>query len=342
MRQTIGALVSIIATVAISAAAQGQSAAEFYKNKQIRIIVGNPAGGDYDMGARTLARFMTRYLPGSPTMVVQNMPGASGIVTANHLYNVAPKDGSVFGSFSRNLPGQAALGRDTIKADPRLYGWIGGSSFPSRVCIVNATSPVKSFDDLFTTEVIVGSSGAGSGLSILPTVLNKVLGTKFRVIEGYRGSTDVVLAMERGEAQGICHTFSSFRNAHADLITEGKVRILLNSEESVFPFAPNVPSVHSYAKTEAQRQLMRFAFSSVEFGRPYVTPPGVPAERLAALRKGFADGLNDPELIAESDKLQLDMSFRPPEMLEKLVAQLYATPKDIIDQALEMMPAAGD
>lgn len=343
MTSNTGALAAgLMLAAAWAAPAVGQSAEEFYRGKQLRLVVGNPAGGDYDLGGRTLARFMGNHMPGNPTIVVQNMPGASTIVAANHLYNVAPKDGTVFGSFSRNLASQAVLGRDTIKADPRQYSWIGGSSLPSRVCVVNASSPAKTFDDLFKHEILMGGSGAGSSLSIVPAVLNKVLGTKFRVVEGYKGSTDAVLAMERGETQGICHTFSSFRNAHADLIRDGKVRILLHAEEAAFPYVDNVPSVYDYAKTEEQKQLMRFAFSSVEFGRPYVAPPGIPADRLAALRKAFKATLDDPELKAESEKLALDMTYRPPEDLQKLVGQLYATPKELLKQAQELMPSAGD
>jgi tripartite-type tricarboxylate transporter receptor subunit TctC len=303
------------------------------------MIIGNPPGGDYDLGGRTLARYLPKYLPGNPTIVVQNMPGASTIVAANYLYNVAPKDGTTFGSFSRNLAAQAVLGNDNVKADPRKYGWIGGSSLPSRVCVVNASAPVKTFADVFKHELIVGGSGAGSSLSIVPGVLNSVLGTKFKVVEGYKGSNDAVIAMERGETQGVCHTFSSFRNAHAELLRDGKVRILLHAEETAFPYAENVPSVYDYAKTEEQKQIMRFAFSSVEFGRPYVVPPGVPADRLAVLRKAFKDALNDPQLKAESEKQVLDMTYRPPEELEKLVAQLYAMPKDLIAQAQKLMPS---
>lgn len=320
--------------------AWSQSAEEFYKGKQLRLIIGNPAGGDYDLGGRTLARFMPAHLPGNPTIVVQNMPGASTIVAANHLYNVAVKDGTVFGSFSRNLASQAVLGRENIKADPRLFGWIGGSSLPSRVCVVNASSPVKTFGDVFNHEVIVGGSGAGSSLSIVPAVLNRVLGTKFRVVEGYKGSNDAVIAMERNETNGICHTFGSFQNAHAELIRDGKVRVILHAEEAAFTAIPNVPSVYDFAKTEEQKQLMRFAFSSVEFGRPYVFPPGVPADRLTAFRQAFKDSLNDPGLRAEAEKLSLDMTYRPPEDLVKLVSQLYETPKDLLKQAQELMPTA--
>jgi tripartite-type tricarboxylate transporter receptor subunit TctC len=331
---------ALLLTLLPGVSAAQETVEAFYKGRTITALIAGTPGGGFDLATRTMGEFLGKYLPGNPKIQAQNMPGGGGLVAANHLYNVAPKDGTVFGSFSRNFASQAVLGRDTIKADPRKYSWIGGSSLPSRVCVVNASSPAKTFDDVFKVEVIVGGSGAGSSLSIVPAVLNNVLGTKFRVVEGYKGSTDAVLAMERGETAGICHTFSSFRNAHADLLSEGKVRILLHAEEAAFPYASNVPSVYDYAKTEEQKQLMRFAFSSVEFGRPYVAPPGVPKDRVAALRKAFAATLADPELKAESEKLKLDMTFRPPEDLEKLVAQLYATPKDLLARAQELMPSA--
>jgi tripartite-type tricarboxylate transporter receptor subunit TctC len=322
--------------------ARSDAVSDFYQGKQVRLIIGNPPGGDYDLGGRLLARYMGRYIPGTPTIVVQNMPGASTIVAANYLYNVAPKDGMVFGSFSRNLASQGALGRETLKADPRKYGWIGASSLPARICAARASSPVKSISDLFTQELIVAGSGAGSSLSIVPTTLNRVLGTKFRVVEGYKGAADAIIALERGEVQGICHTFSLFRNTHAELIRDGKIRVLLHAEEATFPDMPEVPSVYAFAKTEEQKQMMRFIFSSVEFGRPYVAPPGVPADRLAALRSAFASAFKDRELLAEATKLKLDVTYRSPDELIGLVEKLYATPSGIIAQAQELMPTAGD
>jgi tripartite-type tricarboxylate transporter receptor subunit TctC len=340
MGYCVAAVTALIAFAATDA--HGDTVGAFYQGKQVRLIIGNPPGGDYDLGGRLLARYMSRYIPGTPTIVVQNMPGASTIVAANYLYNVAPKDGSVFGSFSRNVPSQGALGRENLKADPRKYGWIGASSLPARICAARASSSVRSIGDLFTQELIVAGSGAGSSLSIVPTTLNRVLGTKFRVVEGYKGAADAIIALERGEVQGICHTFSLFRNTHADLIKDGKIRVLLHAEEAAFPDMPEVPSVYAYAKSEEQKQMMRFIFSSVEFGRPYVAPPGIPAERLATLRSAFADAFKDPELLAEAAKLKLDVTYRSPDELMALVGKLYATPPAIIAQAQELMPAAGD
>ena len=321
--------------------AHAQSAEEFYRGKQIRLIIGNPAGGDYDLGGRLLAKYLGAHIPGSPSVVVQNMPGASTIAATNYLYNKAPRDGTVFGSFSRNIPTQAVLGQKNLEADPRRFTWIGGSSLPSRVCVAASSSPVKTAADLFERDLIVAGSGAGSSLSIVPTSLNKVLGTKFKVVEGYAGSSAGILALERGEVDGICHTYSLFRSSHASLIKEGKVRVLFHAEEAAFPDDPNVPSIFVHAKTDRQKQLLRFIFSSVEFGRPYVAPPEIPEDRAAALRKAFAAALKDPGLIAEAERAKMDMTYRSPDELMKLVQALYATPRELVAEAEEMMPEGG-
>jgi tripartite-type tricarboxylate transporter receptor subunit TctC len=336
------------AAVSVAAALLGlhlpalaQSPEEFYRGKQVRLIIGNPAGGDYDLGGRLLAKYLGAHIPGNPTVIVQNMPGASTIAATNHLYNKAPRDGTVFGSFSRNIPNQAVLGQKNLEADPRRFTWIGASALPSRVCVARAASPIKTIADLFDKELIVAGSGAGSSLSIVPTTLNKVLGTKFKVVEGYAGANAAILALERGEVDGICHTYSLFRTSHASLIKEGKVRVLLHAEEAAFPDDPSVPSAYTYAKTDRQKQLLRFLFSSVEFGRPYVAPPEIPADRAEALRKAFAAALKDPGLVAEAERAKMDMTYRSPDELVALVQALYATPRELVAEAEEMMPEGG-
>lgn len=321
--------------------AMGESLSEFYRGKSLRIIVGNAAGGDYDLGGRLLAKYLGAHMPGNPTVIVQNMPGAATITATNYLYNKAPRDGTVIGSFSRNIPSQAVLGQKNLEADPRKFGWIGGSSLPSRICAVAAENPVKVPSDLFTQELIVAGSGAGSSLSIVPTVLNNVLGMKFNVVEGYQGIGAAIIALERGEVDGICHTYSLFQTTHARLLKDGQLRLIMHVEEAPFADDPKVPSVYELAKTESQKQLLRFIFSSVEFGRPYVAPPGVPEERLAALREAFAAALSDPGLIEEAKKSSIDMTYRPPQELEKLVQALYATPPEVITEVGKIVPSGG-
>jgi tripartite-type tricarboxylate transporter receptor subunit TctC len=331
-------LTLVLVAACIAPPLRAQTAEDFYRGKTIKLIVGHPAGGDYDAGARLLARYLPGRIPGTPTIVVENMPAASSIAAANYLYAGAPKDGTVFGSFSRNLPSQAVLGDANIKADPRRYNWLGATSLPSRVCIARTDAPVKTVADLFTHELITAGSGPGSSLSIVPTVVNHVLGTKFKLVQGYQGTTDGILAVERGEVEGICNSLAQFAGRSA-LFSEGKVRFLFHAEEAPLGDHPDVPSIYDYAKQESQKQLMRFVFSSVEFGRPYVMPPDVPPARVAIMRKAFAEAVQDPALIAEAGKLKLDMTYRSPDALATLVTKLYETPKDMIDTVQKLVPA---
>jgi tripartite-type tricarboxylate transporter receptor subunit TctC len=334
-------IAAVCLTIGVSCSMYGrvsaQTPSEFYKNKQIRMIIGHSAGNDYDLAGRFLARYLAKHIPGEPTIIVQNMPAAASIAAANYLYAQAPRDGTVLGSFSRNVPSQARMGQANLEADPRRFNWLGATSLPARVCVRWVTAPVKTPADLFTQEFIVGGAGAGSSLSILPTVFNHVLGTKFRLILGYKGTTDTVLAMERGELQGACASYGQFR-VYENLIRDGKLTFLLRAEESPIPEIPEVPSIFDFAKTTEQRQLMRFIFSSTEFGRPYVFPPDVPRERVETMRKAFAETLQDPALLAEATRMKMDMSYRPPDDLERLVAGLYETPPDLIETVKKLVP----
>lgn len=311
---------------------------DFYKGKTLRVVVGHNVGNDYDVGTRLLTKYLSKHIPGHPAIVVQNMPQAAGIASANFLHGQAPRDGLVWGSFTRNYPNQAIMHVANVEGDPRQLNWLGATSFPSRVCIVSATAKVKTASDLFKHELIVGGGpGVSSSNSILPTVFNRILGTKFRVITGYKGAQDAVLAIERGELEGVCASFAQFR-PYKQLFSEGKVRIILHAEESAMPDLPGVPSIYDFVQTTEQRQFLRFVFASAEFGRPYAFPPGVPQDRVQLMRRAIADALKDPELVAEAAKMGLDMSFRPPDHLEKVVANLYETPRGLIERVKELVP----
>ena len=335
MRAVVKRVVALALACAIMGAAHAQ---DFYKGKQLQLIVGYEAGNDYDIGARLLARYLARHIPGQPSIIVQNMPQAAGVVAANHLYIRAPRDGTVLASISRNFPSQAIMGQPNIEADPRRFIWLGATSFPGRVCVATSAAKVKTTDDVFREELIVGSVGTGSSTSIVPTVLNRVLGMKFRLIEGYRGAQDVVLAMERGEVHGLCASLGQFRT-HQQQIREGKLRILFQAEETKMSDLPDTPSIYDYAKSDEQRALMRFVFSSTEFGRPYLFPPDVPAERVALMRKAIAEAVRDPELITEAEKAKLDMTYRPPEHLEALIAKLAQTSPEQLAAIKKIVPS---
>jgi tripartite-type tricarboxylate transporter receptor subunit TctC len=331
------AVFAIALTLLLALSATGQGTEGFYSGKQLRLIAGFPAGNDYDLGARLLVKYLAKYIPGQPNIIVQNMPQAASVVAANYLYVQAPRDGTVFGSFSRNIVNDALTGQPNLVVDPRRFIWLGATSRPARVCARSSTAPVKTPADLFTHDFIVGAAGATSSLAILPTVLNKVLGTKFQIVEGYQGMGDAMLAVQRGETQGICASYAQFRIAD-QLIHDGRLLFLLRAEETPIPEIPDVPSIFDYAKTDEQRQLMRFVFSSTEFGRPYVFPPEVPKDRTEIMRKAISDATHDPQLIAEAVSLKMDMTYTSPQHLDELVAKLYATPPRLIETIKEIMP----
>lgn len=323
--------------LALLLAAAGAHAEDFYKNKQLRLIAGFPPGNDYDLGARLLIEYLPKYIPGQPSIIVQNLPQAASVAAANDLYTQAPRDGTVLGSFSRNIVNDALTGQPNLVADPRRFNWLGATSRPARVCARWYTAPVKTPADLFTTEFIVGAAGATSSLAILPTVLNNVLGTKFRIVEGYQGMGDTLLAVQRGELQGVCASYAQFRISE-QLIKDGKLSFLLRAEETPIADIPDVPSIFDYARTDEQRALMRFVFSSTEFGRPYVFPPEVPADRVAIMRKAIAEAVRDPELVAEAASIKMDMTYTAPDRLEQLVGKLYATPPALIERVKALLP----
>jgi tripartite-type tricarboxylate transporter receptor subunit TctC len=314
--------------------ANGQSVADFYSGKQIKVILGTDPGGDYDQGGRLLARYLGRHVPGNPSVIVQNMPGAASIVAANYLYNVAPRDGTAFGGFSRNIPSRAVRGIKNFRADLRRFGWLGGTSLQHRLCVALTSSPVRTIDDLFTTSLTVGSNGPGSVLHIIPSALNNVIGTKFNIIQGYKGIADVTIALRRGEVDGVCHLADYFlEGSNRDLLTEGKIRILFNAEQMPLRDHPEISSVFDRIKNEADRQVVALLLSGTEFGRPYTFPPDVPADRLAAVRRAFAATVKDSEFLAAAEKQKLDMTYISPEAMERQVEALYALPKDILDRA---------
>jgi tripartite-type tricarboxylate transporter receptor subunit TctC len=323
--------------VSLLATAPSAHADDFYKGKQIRLIAGFPAGNDYDLGARLLIKYLPKYIPGQPTIIVQNMPQAASVVAANYLYVQAPRDGTAFGSFSRNIVNDALTDQANVVIDPRKVIWLGATSRPSRVCARWYTAPVKTPADLFTQEFIVGAAGATSSLAILPTVLNKVLGTKFRIVEGYQGMGDAMLAMQRGETQGMCASYAQFRIGD-QLAHDGKITFLLRAEQTPLVELPDVPSIFDYAKTDEQRQLMQFVFSSTEFGRPYAFPPETPQDRVDIMRKAIADAAHDPDLLAEAANIKMDMTYTPPDRLAQLVADLYKTPPNIIETVKALLP----
>jgi tripartite-type tricarboxylate transporter receptor subunit TctC len=314
---------------AIATPGRAETVEDFYRGKSIRMIVSGTAGGDYDTWSRLIVSYMTKHLPGKPTFVVQNMPGAGGFIAANNLYNQAPRDGTVMGMIGRQLPYQALVKEDGVRFDPLKFGYIGSPELTHRVCITNAKAAVQKADDLFAHELVMGGAGAGTSVSTLPVLLANLLGMKFMVVEGYAGTASVVLAIQRGEVQGVCQTYSQLTTSHPDAFKSGFLKVLFNTESKPIP-GSGAPTIYQFAKTEEQRQILALYNSSLELGRPIVTPPDVPPERFAALRVAFEVALGDPAFKADAEKRQLEITLVKGEDIELLVKNLMATPVDLV------------
>jgi len=321
-------------------AAANAAVEAFYKGKTITVIVGNSAGGGYDLYTRLLARHMGKHIPGNPTLIVQNMPGAGSLVATNHLYNAAAKDGTVFGSVDRGIPGEQLIGTEGVQYDANKFNWIGSMNEEVSVCVARADSPVKTFDEMFSKPLKIGGTGPGADTDMFPNFLNAVLGTKFDLVSGYPGGNDINLAMERNEVQGRCGwSWSSVKSTRPDWVKNGFINILVQMALHKHPDLPNVPLIMDYAKDEKTKNMMEVVFARQTMGRPLVAPPGVPPERIEALRKAFVDTMNDPDLKAEAEKSQQELSVISGDDIQKLVARILQTPKDQVDILAKYMAA---
>jgi tripartite-type tricarboxylate transporter receptor subunit TctC len=313
-----------------------QSVADFYKGKQISVFIGFGPGGANDAWARSLARHMGKHIPGNPTLVPQNMPGAGTLKLANHLYNVAPKDGSVFGLINRGIPLEPLLGGDTAQFDPLKMNWLGSPDKDTTVCAARKDAAVQTMQDLFTKELVVGATGSGADTAIYPEFLAEFLGMKFKTIKGYPGSNEIVLAMERGEVQGICVAYESL--ARQRLAREGQINILFQAALEKDPGIPgDIPLALELAKSEDERKALELFLSRVALGRPFVAPPDVPPERVQALRSAFMATMKDAEFVEETKKQRLTVDPIPGEKLAQVIADIYKTPKDVVKRVAETL-----
>ena len=323
------AFAAAIALAAPLSTAHAQSPADFYKGKTVEIYIGYSVGGAYDVYARLLARHMGKHLPGRPTVVNKNMEGAGSLRLANWLYNVAPKDGTVFGIIGRGIPFDPLLGGGG-QFDATNFSWIGSANDEVSICAAWHTTPVNTFEDLLTREMIVGGTASGADTDQFPKIVNGVLGAKMRVISGYPGGNEITLAMERGEVQGRCGwSWSSVKATHPTWVKDKKVKILMQLSLAKHPDLPDVPLITDLAKNDEQKQILKLVFARQVMGRPFVGPPGIPDDRVAALRKAFMDTMKDPEFLAEAEKGKLEITPVAGEEIQKLVAEVYATPKDV-------------
>ena len=335
------ALAAAFASVLAATTASAQSPAEFYKGRTLELYIGYSVGGGYDLYARTIARHLAKHIPGNPTIVPKNMEGAGSLRLANWMFRVAPKDGSVIATIGRGTGFDPILGQKGASFDGTKFTWIGSANNEVSVCVSwNATSGITKFEDLFTKEITVGGTSMSADTDQFPRILNGVLGTKMKIVSGYPGGNDVVLAMERGEIQGRCGwSWSSVMSTHKAWLDEKKMTVLTQIALRRHPDLPDVPLIMDLAKSPEQKQILRLIFARQVMGRPYLAPPGVPADRAEVLRKAFMETLNDPEFKADADKAQLEITPVDGEDLQNLVTEVYATPPEIAKKAAAILGA---
>ncbi len=319
-------------------AGHADDVADFYKGKNVEFYIGYSAGGGYDTYARLIAKHLGKHIPGNPTIVPKNMPGGGSLKLTNWLYNVAPKDGTAIGSIGRGTGFDPLLGSKGAKFDATKFLWLGSANNEVSVCVSWQTSPVKTFDDLYTKELVVGGTGAAADTDQFPKILNGTLGTKFKIVTGYPGGNDVNLAMERGEVMGRCGwSWSSVVATRKDWLDAKKINVLVQLSLHKHEDLPNTPVVSDLAKNDEQKKIFKLIFARQVMGRPYLAPPGIPKERAAALRKAFADTMKDKEFRADADKAQLEIQPVSGEEVEALVNEVYQAPKSVAEKAATMI-----
>jgi tripartite-type tricarboxylate transporter receptor subunit TctC len=322
-----------VTSIALPNAAFAQSAEDFFKTTTLTMIVGSGAGGGYDATARVVARYLSRYLPGNPTFVIRNQPGAAGITSTNTLYNTAPKDGSTILA-AANAPLVLPIYDSKVAHyDPRKFEWIGSTDKQQAVCLTWYTSPIKTLEDATKREVPVAATGLAAGPGIYPRILNTLFGTKFKIIAGY-DTGGMRLAMEKGEVDGVCGlAWQTWKLTSPDWIRDKKLNVLTQFGLQKNAELPDVPLAIDQMKNAEDKKVLELIVLPQEFGRPFVAPPGVPADRMALYRKAFKAMLADPEFLAESAKQRMSIEPLDDRQIEALLDRAYAAPQAIKDRA---------
>ncbi len=327
-------LVALALAVALPPPSLAQTAAEFYRGKTVSLYIGFSAGGGYDLYARVIARHMGKHIPGHPQVVPRNMEGAGSLRAANFIFQAAPKDGTAFGTSGRATPLGPLLGQSGAQFDARKYTWLGSANDEVSLCVAWHTSGIRRFEDLRAGEKAFGATGpTEEGVQVVKTA-NALLGTKVRIVPGYPGSNEINLAMERGEIDGRCAiSWSSIKSTMQPWIEQKKIRLLSQIAFAKHPDLPDIPLLSDFASSEEARRILKFLAARQVMGRPYFAPPDLPTDRAAALRRAFMDTLQDPEFLAEADRIKLEITPVPAARIEALLAELYAMPVPIVRKA---------
>ena len=318
-----------LAVALIAALAAAPAFAQYYAGKTVTIVVGYKTGGGYDATARLLARHLPKHIPGKPTVIVQNMPGANSIIAANHVYNVVKPDGLAIATFNRNLPIAQLTGVQGVKFDMTKFAWIGSAASESTILAIRADLPYKSFEDLRRAdrEIVIGATGPGANTYDFPLLLKELLGVKLKIVTGYPSSADIMLAVERKEVDGRAGSYSSILR----FIERGLVRPLVRGR-AVEPGIENLPVDENLAPNPRAKAIMALRSAPEVVGRPYVMHPETPAEHVKTMRQAFAAAIKDPELVAEGKKAKMELEFVDGDEAVKVMKDVLSQPKDIVEE----------
>jgi tripartite-type tricarboxylate transporter receptor subunit TctC len=308
-----------------------------FARKTITINIGNTPGGSYDLYGRVVARYLGQYLPGNPTVIAVNMPGAGTIRAANYIYSVAPKDGTMLGIVTETLAVEQVTRNPAVQYDAAKFNWVGRIASSNNIHFQWHTAKVQSIEEAKTTESPVAAAGAGNISEVVPKLLNATIGTKFKVITGFPASAEGMLAMERGEVDGSASSWAAVRTGKKAWLDEKKIKIILQDVPERAPDLKDVPALGELGDTEADRQLLRLYASGGAIGRAFIAPPDVPAPVMKALQSGFAEMMKDATMLSEMQKANLDVEYESPEKLADEVKKTLATPKAVADRAIQLL-----
>jgi tripartite-type tricarboxylate transporter receptor subunit TctC len=326
--------VSVLAAGTSAHSVAAEEAADFYKGRTVSIVVGHETGTGYDIYARTFAKHLGRHIPGMPNVVVQNMVGASGLVAANWLYNIAPKDGTVLATFVHTAIFEPLAGNTAAKFDPAKFTWVGNLDEGVGICGVSKAAGIGKFEDLLVKETIFGATGASGPLGKYAVAVKNLLGAKIRLVAGYQGSASVKLAIQRGEVNGICGlSWSTVTSYWKDDLETGAFKPILQLSGSPRPELLDLPHVASFAKTLPDQQLFALIFGAQALGRIFVSPPAMPPERKASLRAAFLATAKDPQFLADAAKVQIDIASNTGEEVEGFIAHVAGASPAVLDRA---------
>jgi tripartite-type tricarboxylate transporter receptor subunit TctC len=323
----------VVAALSMPTVARSASVEEFYKGRTVSLIIGFSAGTGYDIYARLLARFIGRHIPGNPTVIAQNMPGAGSLKAAMYVYAVAPKDGAVIATIGRSAPLEPLLGE--AQFDGRGFTWLGSIASSSSLCATWHATAIKTWQDVLTKPFALAGEGSGSEPDSFARILKNIFGAKVKLVTGYPGGNEMNLAIERGEVDGRCGwSWDSIKSTRPDWLRDRKINLLaVFSLQKAVDIPAEVPLIGDLAATQEQRQILRLHLAGQSFGRPFFTSPGVPEDRKAALRAAFDATMQDPDFIAETNKVKLEVSPTSGAEIDRLLKEIYATPKDVIEKA---------